>query len=567
MKPWWERIPERLKFELDALRDAGIEFTVQEQDARRGVLTMALSLTAQEQSVEMVAEFPPTYPHTRFELFAKSLALEHHQNPFAKNLCLFANTGSWGPEDYLAECLRDRLPRVLELGISKDKSAAAGQEAEQAEPVSAYYPYAPSSIVLVDSSWNLSTCSSGTMLVGCRYLTEKTISAAVLELRDPSGQIVAVADPALRDLYNAATFSGDWSRVAAPILEFQATRFLEMVRQQMSPRPLGRPSSAPLITGIIFPEEIKQRESSGDGWLFVVEHPVRRNGFRDGKALPATYFARAGRAGNQDMLLRIPELSSLEGKAVAIIGLGCVGAPVAIELAKAGIGDLRLVEPDFIEPGTVVRWPLGVVHSGEAKGWALNAFLRENFPRTKVTVSETRVGSAVSMGGLDLATETRLLDGIDLVFDATADPGLHMLVSAMARARSLPYICAYSTHGGWGGRLVRIRPNATLGCWWCFLKNEDDGLLPTLPEAPPMTLIQPQGCNLPTFTAAAFDVQEVSLAGIRLAVSTLLENCPGGYPATNWDVGTLTLRTPKGALCAPSWTVGSLERHPECRSH
>src|SRR5579864_9007258 len=38
--------------------------------------------------VELRAEFPDFYPYVRPEVYATTLDLERHQNPFGKNLCL-----------------------------------------------------------------------------------------------------------------------------------------------------------------------------------------------------------------------------------------------------------------------------------------------------------------------------------------------------------------------------------------------------------------------------------------------------------------------------------------------
>lgn len=76
--------------------------------------------------------------------------------------------------------------------------------------------------------------------------------------------------------------------------------------------------------------------------------------------------------------------------------------------------------------------------------------------------------------------------------------------------------------------------------------------------------IQAAGCGDLTFTGTSFDLQNVALAGVRLAVSTLLANKVGGYPDTSWDVGVLALRNSAKELVAPQWETRSLNIHPAC---
>ena len=61
------------------------------------------------------------------------------------------------------------------------------------------------------------------------------------------------------------------------------------------------------------------------------------------------FFVRAGRAGREDLTSRIPELSQLHKKTVTVIGLGCLGAPSVLELARCGVGEIRIIDFDIVE--------------------------------------------------------------------------------------------------------------------------------------------------------------------------------------------------------------------------
>ena len=160
-----------------------------------------------------------------------------------------------------------------------------------------------------------------------------------------------------------------------------------------------------------------------------------------------------------------------------------------------------------------------------------------------------------------------VLDGADLIFDATAERGVQLYLSSMARSLGMPYVMAESRPGGWGGVVARIRPDKASGCYYCLLHGLTDGsILP--PPSKEEDFIQPQGCISPTFTAASFDTSAISLAAVRLAVSTLLEGQEGVYPAIGHDVGVLSLRDPSSGLATfPVWNTYPLSPHPKCHWH
>ena len=60
----------------------------------------------------------------------------------------------------------------------------------------------------------------------------------------------------------------------------------------------------------------------------------------------------------------------LQGKHVAVFGLGSVGGHVPIQLAKAGLSNFTLCDPDTLNPENTYRHRLGLNHIGENKATA-----------------------------------------------------------------------------------------------------------------------------------------------------------------------------------------------------
>jgi len=277
------------------------------------------------------------------------------------------------------------------------------------------------------------------------------------------------------------------------------------------------------------------------------------------------YFARASRAGRQDLTVRIPELYNLQEKKITVFGLGSLGAPSVLEFARCGVGKLSIIDFDYVEAGTIVRWPFGLKSIGKRKTEVLYHFIKENYPYTKVEPYNHRIGE-VRQSSEHLSDNKVLesaLDKTNLIYDATAEFGLQYLLSDLAYGFKIPYIGISTTFGAWGGSIVRVRTGNTEGCWRCFQYRLEDESIPS-PNKDPNGETQPVGCANPTFTGTSFDAGIITLGGVRLAVSTLLEQEKDGYPNFEWDIAIINMRDDKGKAITPSWQTYELKKHPSC---
>jgi molybdopterin/thiamine biosynthesis adenylyltransferase len=297
-----------------------------------------------------------------------------------------------------------------------------------------------------------------------------------------------------------------------------------------------------------------QWRAHGDGWLFVARE---KHGLKQ-RAPVYLRFIRALRASRDDFAARIPELKSLSTKKVMVVGLGTLGAPSAIEIARCGMAELRLLDCDFVEPGTTVRWPLGWQVFGRRKTKAIAEFISRHYPTCKVSEFFHRIGS-VEGPTRDGEIIEAMLDGVDLIYDASAEFGINHLFSSLALERGVPYIWVSTTPGAWGGIVGRIKEGKTKGCWKCYYTMLSDGVIKT-PNQDPNPMVQPVGCSDLTFFGPGFDIGNIALAGVRLAVSTICAD-DGGYPDVNWDVGVVNLRDSGGLPVPPTWTTYSLDEH------
>ena len=237
-----------------------------------------------------------------------------------------------------------------------------------------------------------------------------------------------------------------------------------------------------------------------------------------------------------------------------------------MEFARSQVGELRLVDCDVVDPATTCRWPLGLQSAGLNKTDALTEALKRDYPFTNVTGFNYWVGAVRSPDGSGPSAASimrQVTENTSLIYDATAEVGVQQFLSDYAADLGVPYVGVDASPGAWGGRIVRVQPGGTSGCWMCDRLALWHG---TIPEVPMQSgrEIQPAGCADPTFTGAGFDLVQIALTGVRMAVSSLCASAAGGYPRADWDVMTVALRNADGSLMVPAFRAFQLEKHSEC---
>jgi len=302
--------------------------------------------------------------------------------------------------------------------------------------------------------------------------------------------------------------------------------------------------------------------------------PREQRRAKSGPAGRQVRFARALAGGRDEMRVRIPELAPLSDKTVIVVGTGGIGAPVVIEFAKAGVAELRFYDHDWVEPAASVRYPFGYADAGRLKVQALADHLCNHYPLIRLGGGPLRLGAVRRDAAerSEVAVIDEMMDGADLLFDGTADHGTSQHLCDVALSRRVPYVAASATLGGWGGRIVRFFPDEG-PCYDCLLHHladqDSSGSVPMAdkltPPADPAGDIRPAGCADATFTGAGFDLMQVAMAGVRLAVSTLCEDADVGYPRSLWNVEVLHFRAPDGSVVDNAYHH-RLERHSDCNA-
>ena len=171
-------------------------------------------------------------------------------------------------------------------------------------------------------------------------------------------------------------------------------------------------------------------------------------------------FSPVGEAGQQRLL----------ASRVAIVGCGALGSFHAAALARAGVGTLRLIDRDYVEPSNLQRqWLYDEADAAEAlpkAAAAARAIARFN---SSITVEPL-------IADLTPATADDLLADVDLILDGTDNFETRDLINDFALRNQVPWI--YGAAVGSYGLTMPILPGQTC-CLQCVYPAPPSGAQPT----------------------------------------------------------------------------------------
>jgi molybdopterin-synthase adenylyltransferase len=164
----------------------------------------------------------------------------------------------------------------------------------------------------------------------------------------------------------------------------------------------------------------------------------------------------------------------LAGARVAIVGCGATGSAVASLLARAGVGTIRIIDRDYVEPSNLQRQTL--FDESDA---------RESLP--KAVAAARRIAAfnsqiVVEPKVADLTPENieGLLEGMELILDGTDNFETRYLVNDYAVKNSVPWI--YAAAVGSYGVTLNVLPGVT-ACLACVFPDSPQGTFETCETA------------------------------------------------------------------------------------
>jgi molybdopterin/thiamine biosynthesis adenylyltransferase len=522
--------------------------------------------------------YSPLHPYFRPAVAAPKTNFERHQNPLSHELCLLTQeSGQWDSNQPVAEFIQEQLDQLLQA-LAARKEGHWEHAAKLEEPVAD--PLMPYFVAFAEDDSGKAPLPShqhGLMEVVCTNRTSESnpmaFEGVLRQLRASTGAPVGKRFAFPVDEKNAQTITGRWVKFTPPPTtnagELLRAAEEELARQAVlqapSVRKINEIAQGPFsLTGIVFPEETEYGSpKKGAGWLFLATRYELASGKR---VVSEARLILSERAAQDDVLSRLPIAKSLLTKKVLVVGCGAIGSFAGLELARAGVGEIALIDFDTVQPGNSLRWPIGRPAWGSSKATALAAFIAQNYPWTKPSVGKIRLGAAFtdSTGiprdwGNILAPFLKALRAADVVVDASASSEVQLALSYYCRKFHVPYVVGYATLGVAGGVVARFLPDSN-GCFICLQEHWKDTNIPE-PRVDDTGIVVPVGCNAPTFTGGSFDLQEISLEIIRTAVGLISE---GNYDPGGWQIAILTLKDKGGARVLPHWEAHQCSPHPNC---
>lgn len=234
-----------------------------------------------------------------------------------------------------------------------------------------------------------------------------------------------------------------------------------------------------------------------------------------------------------------PEVESLAGKRVGIVGVGSVGSKSAMSLARYGVRNFVLVDDDVLFGANLLRHDLDWRSVGMHKVDSLSHQLNLVAPGMKIDARSVTIAGQESTA--TSASAYKALAACDLIVDASGDDETFGLLAYLAAQEKLRLAWAQVFAGGIGGLVARYRPGkdpTPFRMRDAFLtwakENETEDFPGTAPVIP--------------YGAAAEGNDSVQVAGdgqvgvvasqlVLLALDTLLDREPSNYPYSMYVMG------------------------------
>lgn len=574
MQPWWTRYPQALEDEKQALDALGYPWKIDEAEFAAGRLTITVEHVLDGVVRKLTAIYPTDFPYFVPQVHLEGPPLERHQQPWFKNLCLLARDGEdWTPgKDTLGTLLKDQFPKLLTVvGADKSSQLVADEEDHIGEPLSSFLPNLAGSVVVVPDETPDGSIASGRLLLKRRPADQETDGplhiSAVLEIISDLARKPLIKFLSMPSVFSVAT-NGYWLRLpkrpayAASHQEMHDYFFAQMRANvpafEVTLR--GAKRGETIIAGFVYEDEVNWRASLDD-WVFLAVR-VDLEAKRSRNPKIQLHFIKADWGGEKAWMRRAPALLPLRNKSALVIGLGSLGSPLTLHLARAGIKQLDLVDYDELQVGNTVRWALGWKYAGMNKASALAAYIAEQYPYTTARPHNMRIG-ALDLPDAPGTNIRALCQQSDLIIDAAANHRVSHFLADLAMHLGKPYLWLTTTHGAAGGVVGRVIPGKPSGCWHCFQHGLTDESI-TPPSDTGDVLVQPAGCSQPTFIGAGIDSDEIALLGARLAVATLSDGKAEGYPDFRDDIFVADLNL-DGKSVAPTWRPCPPQKHSACQ--
>lgn len=160
----------------------------------------------------------------------------------------------------------------------------------------------------------------------------------------------------------------------------------------------------------------------------------------------------------------------LAASRIALVGCGATGSALSALLARAGVGYLRIIDRDYIEPSNLQRQVLfDEADAAESLPKAIAA-------ARKIATFNSQI--EVEPHAVDLTPETaeELLAGVEIILDGTDNFETRYLINDFAVSAGVPWV--YAAAVGSYGVTMTVLPGET-ACLACIFPDSPRGIVET----------------------------------------------------------------------------------------
>jgi len=159
---------------------------------------------------------------------------------------------------------------------------------------------------------------------------------------------------------------------------------------------------------------------------------------------------------------------------VALVGCGATGSALASLLTRAGVGSIRIVDRDYVEPSNLQRQSLF------DESDAAQSLPKAVAAARKIAAFNSQIIVEPQVADLVPANVESLLEGMQLILDGTDNFETRYLLNDFAVKASLPWI--YTAAVGSYGVTLNVLPGKT-ACLACLFPDLPHGTLETCETA------------------------------------------------------------------------------------
>jgi molybdopterin/thiamine biosynthesis adenylyltransferase len=235
-----------------------------------------------------------------------------------------------------------------------------------------------------------------------------------------------------------------------------------------------------------------------------------------------------------------------------------VGGHIVFALARAGVLDLTLVDPDSLAKENTFRHALGMQHQGKTKVAALKEAIEGQLPYVRVKTIAMRIEGALRAGTINLTD-------YDLVVLATGNPTVELMVNERLHrlTKGPPAVIAWVEPLGIGGHALLTNNGSHTGCFECLYttpEGEWEGAnRAAFAERDQSFGRAWDGCGTLHTPFGAIDAEQTAILAARLVVEALTGK-EMGNPLVSWK-GDATAFTAAGLRLSARYAFSDDEQH------